>query len=159
MDKRTIVLVSILFGLIILGMFTFAFLSKTERDGTMTPTVPEKGVLVAYPDITRIDAKHFFSEGTHTFAGELVMPTPCDLVDVTAIVEESYPEKIRLDFVVINNADNCAQMLTTQRFMVAVSASETATAQATFMGRAVELNLIPALPGETPEDFELFIKG
>lgn len=159
MDKRTIVLVSVLFGLIVLGMFTFAFLSQTERNTAIVPPVPEDTEVDAYSGITRIDAKHFFNDGTHTFVGELVMPTPCDLVDVTALVRESYPEQIQLDFVVINNADSCAQVMTTQRFMVTATAGEAATTRATFMGRSVELNLIPALPGETPEDFELFIKG
>lgn len=158
MDKRTIILVISLFALIVVGMFTFAYLKRSElaTPPAVTPAVEEE---VMYPDITRIDAKHYFIDGVHTYAGEIVMPTPCDLLETEALVLESYPEQIQLNFTVINNAEMCAQVMTAQRFIVSARASEEASARAFFMGREVELNLIPAAPGETPEEFELFIKG
>jgi len=110
--------------------------------------------------IERIDAVHFYEDGTHTFVGEIDMPTPCDLLDVSGVVMESFPEQILLEFEVISeDADLCAQVITPQRFMVEVAASEEATVEATLMGRSVELNLHEPQPGETPDDFELFIKG
>lgn len=159
MDKRTVILVAVLFGLIILGMFTFAFLKKTE---VSSPEVvpPTKSVEVdKYPQITRITAKHFYNDGKHTFVGEIEMPTPCDLLDTSSIIKESFPEQVTLKFFVINNSDNCIQKITNQRFLIEVNASENATFDAMFMDRFVELNLIPPAPGETPNDFELFIKG
>lgn len=87
------------------------------------------------------------------------MPTPCDLLESSSRVMESYPEQVAIDFNVINTADVCAQVVTEQRFMTSFTASEAATIRAMFMGRAIELNLIPAAEGETPEDFELYIKG
>ncbi len=158
MDKKTIVLIVTLFVLLIAGMFTFAYLKRTEVTPLPTP-VPEEEVSIPYADITRIDAKHYFDDGTHTFVGEILMPTPCDLIEVEALVMESFPEQVRLDFTVINNAQTCAQVITAQRFMATAQASDQATISATFMGRPVELNLIPALPEESPADFELFIKG
>ncbi|MEL6803244.1 MAG: hypothetical protein AAFO91_05580, partial [Bacteroidota bacterium] len=107
----------------------------------------------------RIDGKHFFVDDTHTIVGEIVLPTPCDLLDTAAIVQETYPEQITLDFRVINNADACAQVMTSQRFRVDVVASEDAVFSALFENRVVELNLTPAGPNETPDDFELFMKG
>ncbi len=157
MDKRSIILVVSLFVLIIAGMFTFAYIKSTEIVETPTPVVEE--VEVPYANVTRITAKHFFEDGVHTFVGELELPTPCDLLEANALVMESFPEQILLDFTVINNAEMCAQVITTQRFMVEASASEEATTAARFMGRTVELNLVPAAEGETPEEFELFIKG
>ncbi len=157
MDKRSIILVVSLFILIIAGMFTFAYMKRTEIVETPSPVVEE--VEIPYADISRIDAKHFYIDGTHTFVGEVELPTPCDLLEANAVVMESFPEQIRIDFTVINNAEMCAQVMTTQRFMVTVSASEEASVSAQFMGRPVELNLIPAAAGETPEEFELFIKG
>ncbi len=160
MDRRTIILIVVLFALIIAGMFTFAWLKKTETTKTnVEPTTAIVEKPVPYEDITIINAKHFFDQGTHTFVGEIDMPTPCDLVDVNAIVAESYPEQITLNFTVINNADACVQKVTAARFMVTANASEAATTQATFMGRPIQLNLIPPLPGESAQDFELFIKG
>lgn len=158
MDRRSIVLIVIVFVLIIVGMFTFTGLMKKEVEVKVVPDVQvEKPV--PYPGITRIDAKHYFIDGLHTFVGEIEMPTPCDLVEVNSLVRESFPEQIQLDFTVINNAETCAQVITAQRFLVEAKASKDATVSATFMGRVVELNLIPALEGELPADFELFIKG
>ncbi len=158
MDKRTIILIVTLFALIVAGMFVFAYLKRQEV-ATPAPAVVVEESPVPYADITRIDAKQYFIDGVHTFVGEVPFPTPCDLLEANSTVMESYPEQIKLDFTVINNAETCAQVVTAQRFMVTATASEAATVTATFMGRPVELNLIPAAPGERPEDFELFIKG
>ena len=160
MDKRTILLVVSFFLLIIVGMFVFAYLKRAEMVQTPVVETPVEEEVVLYPGITRIDAKHYIIDGEHTFAGELVLPTPCDLLEVDTTVRESYPEQIVLNFNVINNSEMCAQVMTTQRFMTeSVAASPEATVTATFMGRVIELNLIPAAPGERPEEFELFIKG
>lgn len=112
-----------------------------------------------YPGIERITAKHFFDGTTHTLVGEVPMPTPCDLLEIDSRVQESFPEQVILQFTVINEADMCAQVITPQRFMIEVAASEEATFSAEFQGRPVELNLLEPAPGETPADFELYIKG
>jgi hypothetical protein len=87
------------------------------------------------------------------------LPTPCDLFEANSHVTDSEPQRVVLEFTVINNAEVCAQTVTAQRFKVEATAKEDATFTAFFMGREVELNLIPAAPGETPEEFEVFIKG
>lgn len=162
MEKRSVIMIVILFVLIVAGMFIYAFIKNQEieeqipdEQGSETNDDQE----TPYDDITRIDAKHFYSDGTHTLVGEVVMPTPCDLLEADASVAESFPEQVQIEFTVVNTADVCAQVLTPQRFMVTAGASEEATFSATFEGRPIELNLIEAAPGETPEDFELFIKG
>ncbi len=157
MDKRTIILVVTLFILIVAGMFFYAYLKREEI--TKLPVTITEEETIAYPNVDRIDAKHYFIDGKHTFVGEVQLPTPCDLLEVDAQVMESDPEQIRLNFKVINNAETCAQVVTAQRFMVSATASVDAVASAMFMGREVPLNLIPAAAGETPEEFELFIKG
>ena len=158
MDRRTIILIVVIFILIIIGMFAFTRLMKKEVEVKVAPDVLVEEVM-PYPNITRIDAKHYFIDGLHTFVGEIVMPTPCDLVEANSVVRESFPEQIQLDFSVISNSPTCAEVITAQRFLVEAKASREAIASASFMGRVVELNLIPALPGELPADFELFIKG
>lgn len=159
MSQKAIILIVTLFAIIVAGMFTYAHLKQSEKSETpeQAPAQPEEEVM--YPDITRIDATHYFIDGTHTLVGEVNMPTPCDLLEAEAMVMESFPEQVVVDFTVINNSDMCAQVVTPQRFMVSVDASEDATFSARFMGREIELNLRPAPEGETPEDFELFIKG
>jgi len=160
MQHRAIILSISLFVLIVLGMFVFVFIKQNEMKQVTTPTPDVEDTEGGkYADIKRIDGKHFFIDGVHTVVGEVPMPTPCDLLEVDAIIAESFPEQVTLDFKVINNAEFCAEVITLQRFKVSATASEAATFKAMLQNRVIELNLIDALPGETPEDFELFIKG
>jgi hypothetical protein len=161
MDKRTIILIVTFFTMVVIGMFIFAYLKRAEISNPAPEPVTNSDSTeqVMYPNITRIDAKHYYIDGVHTYVGQLEMPTPCDLVNVDSSVAESFPEQITLNFSVINNSENCVEMITAQRFMVSANASVEASTKAIFMGREVELNLIPAAPGETPEEFELYIKG
>jgi hypothetical protein len=148
-----------LFVVIVAGMFAFAYMKKQELNTATLKTEDTAVPKVAYADLTRITAKHFFIDGVHTFVGEIPFPTPCDLLESSATIAESFPEQITLDFTVVNNSELCAQVETLQRFKVEAQASDKATVQARFMGRPVELNLVPPAEGETPDDFELFIKG
>lgn len=160
MNQKSIILIVSLFVLIVAGMFIYAQLKKDElQQVEVIPTEEQEPVTDPYADITRIDAKHYLIDGVHTLVGEVSMPTPCDLLEAQAVVAESYPEQVTVEFSVINTAPTCAQVITPQRFKVDFSASAEAAIRATFMGRDVELNLIPAGPGELPEDFEVFLKG
>ncbi len=159
MNTQTIILSVGLLAALVVGMFTYTYLAREQSEQTPVPQAPVETPLPDPYGITRIEAKHFYRDGVHTIVGELPMPTPCDLLESTARVAESYPEQVTFDFTVINNADNCAQVVTVQRFMVQASASDQANLQATFRGRPVELNLVEADPSESPEDFELYIKG
>ncbi len=159
MKNNGIIVAIVLFILIIIGMFVFAYLKKSEIENTGVTPVVEEPVAGPYDSITRIDAKHFFIDGTHTLVGEVAMPTACDLLNWDSVVAESMPEQVAINFDVINTSDSCAQVVTNQRFKVEFQASQGASMRATFEGRPVELNLIPAGSDETPDDFELFIKG
>jgi len=159
MKKHGIIAAIIIFALIIAGMFVFAFLKKNELNDTTPIVDTAPGATTPYDSIDRVDAKHFFIDGVHTIAGEMLMPTPCDLLNWEAVVRESMPESVTVEFTVINNAEMCAQMITPARFIVPFSASKEARINATLNGREIDLNLIPALSGEKPEDFELYIKG
>lgn len=107
-----------------------------------------------------ITAKHQFKDGTHTIVGEIDMPTPCHLLDWDAIISESFPEQVTINFKsVYESEDACAQVITTQRFKVVFKASQNAVISATLDGKKIILNLIEALEGENVDDFEVFIKG
>lgn len=150
----------VVFVLIIAGMFVFAFLKKSEiNEVAPTVTPPSTTEAGPYDHITRIDAKHFFIDGTHTLAGEIILPTRCDLLDWSTQVAESMPEMVTVDFTVINNEQNCEPSLEPARFVVPIVASEQAQFKATLMGREVILNLIPSAPGETPDQYVPYSKG
>ena len=162
MHNRSVIVGVALFILIIVGMFTYTYLKRSElsKAPSETTTTPVQTTQPGpYDNITHIDAKHFYIDGKHTIVGEIPMPTPCDLLNWTTSVQESQPVTVIVDFSVINNADTCAQTVTPQRFKVAFDAPEDAVIRARLQGRDVDLNLIPAAEGETPDDYELFIKG
>ena len=161
MNQKSIILIVTLFVMIVVGMFVYAYLKQSELEQVEMVENAETAAVESVPhaDITRVDAKHYLIDGTHTLVGEINFPTPCDLLEAESVVMESYPEQVIIDFSVINNAENCIQVATAQRFKVDFRASDEATITARFMGRDIDLNLIPAAEGELPEDFELFIKG
>ncbi len=162
MDKRSNVLVIVLFVLIVIGMFAFAYLKSNELQAPSQVDEVPKGEEEESPLVTadRITATHYYTDGAHTFAGQIDMPTPCDLLTVETAVAESYPEQLTLNFKVVNNSESCAAVITPQRFLTtSVTASAEATIKATWNGKPIELNLIPALPGERPEEYELYQKG
>lgn len=158
-NHKSIISAGVVLAVIIIGMFVFAYIKKQEIASDVQPPVMSTEELDPYGNITRIDAKHFYIDKTHTLVGEIVMPTQCDLLNWGAKVQESMPETAIVDFDVVNNTKDCPEVATPQRFKVSFDASVGASIKARFMGRNVELNLIPASDGETPESFELFIKG
>ena len=98
-----------------------------------------------YPGIKQIVATHRFESGTHTFSGTVDMPTPCDSLSVDALLRESYPEQIVLQFTAQSSVDTseiaCAQVITPQDFSISVDAAKNATVSAELNGYAVELQL------------------
>lgn len=157
MKTSTTYILIALFALVIAGMFGFAAYQKKQMANEPAPTETETD---QYAGITRVDAKHFYQNGLHTIVGEIPLPTPCDILGATgaAGLEDGKPV-IDIDFTVTNNAEMCAQVVTPQKFMVSVEAGPNPDFHAHFNERDIELNIIPAAPGETPESFELFLKG
>lgn len=158
-SNRVMLLAILLFVAIVGGMFAFAYWKQKDAKEAEAPVVPIDQSEDRYASITRIDGKHFFIDDVHTIVGEVAVPTPCDLLDVDVVIAESFPEQVTLDFKLQNSAEFCAQVVTTQRFMVTAKVSEDATFKALLNSRVIELNLVEAAPGETPDSFELFIKG
>lgn len=159
MHRKSIIAAAVIFVLIIAGMFTFAYLKKSEISTVDETPTKEEPTTSPYDYIERVDAKHFYVDGEHTLAGEIMMPTPCDLLTWETSIAESFPEQVTVLFDVINTAEVCSAVMTPQRFKVTFTASENASIRATFRGRDIKLNLIPAGEDETQEDFELYIKG
>lgn len=160
MESKSIYLGFGLLAIIIAGMFGYSYLASQPA------VIPDTPVVTApddtpnpYATITRIDAKHFYADGEHTIVGVLTLPTPCEVPSASATVAESFPEQVTIDIAIVTTAEMCAQVLTEQRFQVTAVASEGATFTARLQGRPVELNLIPASAGETPDTVEFFEKG
>lgn len=159
MNRQLVIWLVVIFAVVIGGMFVYAYYASENLATDPQTEEQTEEETTPYDHITRVDAKHFFIDGTHSVVGEVTMPTLCDLLEADATVAESMPEQVTINFNVINNSDVCAQVETPQPFRVDFDASEEASIDAKFMGRDIELNLVPPAEGETPDDFELFIKG
>lgn len=161
MEHKGMYAASIVLICIVIGMFVFTYMKKHELESQSTSSPNEAPSVVEdrYPSITRMDAKHFFKDGAHTIVGEFLMPSSCDLLNWESEVRESSPEQVQIHFTVVNHTADCPQTPTPARFKVEFSASEAATIRADLEGKNLEVNLIPAAEGESPEDFELFLKG
>lgn len=161
MNARTITLFVVLFTLIIIGMFTFAYLKRAEISNEQKVEPPKDEITVSdpYSNIERVNAKHFLDGNEHTLVGEFVLPTPCDLLSHETQVRESYPEQVEVLFTVENESSDCMSAESPQRFSVVVNVSPQASFSAKLNGRDIELNLIPADPDESPDDFEFIQKG
>jgi hypothetical protein len=161
MNNKSIVVAVVIFILIVAGMFVFAYLKQAEApaqlpEATNTPVVLETA---PYVNITQITAKHFFIDGIHTIAGEMLVPTPCDLLSWDSRIVGQPSPRATINFTILNSAETCAQTVTPARFMVTFMGAEDIAIEATFQGKPINLNLIAPAEGETPEEFETFIKG
>jgi hypothetical protein len=159
MNQRALLISTVVFITIIGLMFGYAHMKRAELErpsdvAVVTPQLPETSEEV------RVNATHFFENGTHTIVGNLMVPTPCDLIEAAASVAESMPEQVTISLTTINNDETCAQAMTPQRFRVEFTASQQATIRATLDGKEVILNLRDAEPGTTPDKLEdLYYKG
>lgn len=161
MNQRAILAAVVLFILIVAGMFIFAYLKRAELTEEVPPVVDQEQIRDESPGLfDRVEAKHFFKDGVHTVAGEIAMPTPCDLLVTNAVVLDGDPDRAVISFSVVNQSGGqCVQTITPQRFKVSFSADENTVIEARYKGESITLNLIEATQDESPDDFELFIKG
>lgn len=157
MNQRALMIAAALFALVVAAMFGYSYVKKSELESpapVFVGTPEESGEEVL------VNAVHFFKDGQHTVVGEVVMPTPCHLIQSDVSVAESMPEQVTIALLVVNNADTCAQILTPQQFRADFSASQGASISLTIDGKRAKLNLRDAAEGEKPEDIgEFYFKG
>ncbi len=151
--KGTVIAIVVVLGLIVVS--TWGWVRYSNRMTDQKEQIRNEDTEVV-PDIT---AKHQYKNGKHIIAGEVNLPTPCYILDVQAVVAESMPEQVTLKFTSTTQGELCAQMVTTERFRADFTASQKAVISATWNGKPVKLNLIPAGVNEDLNNFEIFIKG
>ena len=130
------------------GVFRSTFTGGPEI-ATTTQQLPAEETRI-------VTAKHQYKDGTHTFAGEIVMPTPCDALAWTVATTSG---SALIAFTTTSPAEACAQVITSQRFKVSYRGSASSTVQATLNNSPVRLNIIEAGSDENLDNFEIYIKG
>lgn len=159
-NQRALILGIVFFVLIVGGMFFYAYTKRTELANAPVEQLPTAQAPAVEADPVRINAVHFFKEGTHTIVGDIMMPTPCDLLEATATASGAAPQQVSVVIHTVNHTQTCAQVLTLERFRVDFSASKDAHIEATLDGKKTILNLRDAEPGMKPETLkDLYFKG
>ncbi len=92
-----------------------------------------------------IEATHEFTDGVHRVYGKTDLPTPCHSLTVDALIAESYPEQVTLQFASAGEAETCIQVISEQEFSIEFSASSEASIRATWNGAPITLSLVPVL--------------
>ena len=160
MNQRALALAIVLFVLIIGGMFGYAYLKKNELKQEGTAFIETPAPVATTTEKMHVNAIHFFKNGTHTIIGEIVMPTPCDLIRSDVSIASGTPMQASIALTTINNAQTCAQVLTPQRFKSVFQAAKDTRISLMLDGKDADLNLKDADPSQTPDNVdEFFFKG
>ena len=145
---------------LVLVIVVFALVATKRSDVEEEIEQEDQTEEVEGAETVRIDALYAFENGTYTVAGEINLPTPCDLLNTDVEVSNDEKEAV-LHFTIVNESEGdelCAQVTTKNPFKESFEAQEDAELSATFEGEEAVLNLIPTT-NQDLENFEIFIKG
>lgn len=169
MDKKSSIIIALVVIFAIIGIFVISLQSSTvntdispEEVASTTQwlnTPAEKTTTLEVTAKTVVTAKHAFRNGEHIVAGEIPLPTPCHILEASAVAS-SDKKFVSLTLASsVKTGEMCAQVITPARFKVSAKADKSATITAMLNGQPVVLNLIEAGPNEDLDAFELYIKG
>lgn len=159
MRQKTFFLLTILgFVIVTLGLLFLAFNTDRKTTEILDAPFPEE-IPPGEGKERSITAKHQFKDGTHIIAGEFDLPTPCHLLITRAVMRESIPEQVVVEFkVTTQNERLCAQVVTPTRFKIVFDAAERVIITATINDDGAALNLLQAGVDEDLNDFDVRIK-
>ncbi len=137
MQKKDIYTLLILVIILIGGSWAFS-IKMGDQDNI---NLPPDGSSALWGD--SLVLQRSFSDGVHTITGEITLPTPCYQFSYDAIVAESFPEQVTLNFKVEPpDADvMCIQVVATKEFTIEVSASEQARFSARINGQPIDVEI------------------
>lgn len=169
MDKKSTLLIGILILIAIVGLIIVSFqkssIVATQKKGdtasTTTwenqPATESKDLLITPKTI--VTAKHLYYKGMHTFAGEVPLPTPCNILEHNITASKDKTQIFITLSSSIKSDEVCAQVITPARFKLTVSANKNAVVVTTLNGQEIILNIIEAGPDDNLDNFDLYIKG
>lgn len=148
MQKKDIYTLVILVLILVVGAWLFSGQADEQNNTSLPPD--DAGTL--WGDSLVLERS--FSEGVHTITGEITLPTPCYQFSYDAIVAESFPEQVTLNFKVEPPPVDliCIQMVATKEFSVEVSASEQATFSVRVNGQPIDVEVQKVSAKDAAED-------
>ena len=126
----------------------------TPGDGDTTKQMPADN---GYVQI--VNVKHQYKGGTHTYAGEIDLPTPCDTLASSAVANAQDSSKYTLTFTSSASSSACAQVRTSKAFKISFKAGQTVTVEGTLNGKKLRLNLFEVRADQDLDSFDIYIKG
>lgn len=158
MDKKGTYLIA---GIVIIAVAGFIAISfqkstidtKQSAGDTASTTAWENtpAEVVASPEIV-ITAKHAYQNGAHIVAGEIPLPSPCDILESNALPSSDKKQMLIQFAYTVRSGEKCSPDITPARFKVSAKADKNAVLSATLNGLPVTLNLIEAGPNENLND-------
>lgn len=79
-----------------------------------------------------------YENGKYLYSGTVQKPTPCDTVEVNAVIRESFPEQVTFAITTKSSDQICAQVITEEEISGEIAVSEQAVIEVTLNGEAVE---------------------
>lgn len=158
-NNKKIIAIALAVVVILLVAAGFYFSYVSNKDASKldykapVDTVDENGA------IQIVQTKHQYKDGTHTYAGEIDLPTPCDLLEATSVKTSTSDTSYELRFTTTNSSEACATVITARPFKVEFKAVEEITTSATLNGKKIRLNIFEVGPDEDLDTYEIFIKG
>lgn len=146
------IIVIVVIALLVIGygaIRSFIGAPADSEVATSTESLPEDEIRI-------VNSRHQFKGGVHTYVGEIVVPTPCDLLNFSVATSTA---GAHITFTTKSSDDPCAQVITSQRFKVSYQGSATSTVSASLNGSPVRLNVIEVGETENLDEFEIYIKG
>ncbi len=144
--------------LVVLGLYFWLGGSKSDdmvvdENTPSTPANPDNG----YVQI--VNVKHQYKNGTHTYAGDIDLPTPCEKLTSSAVVDPQNSNKYTLTFTTTSTAQTCAQVRTSKSFKLSFKAGKDITVEGTLNGKKLRLNMFEVRADQDLDSFDIYIKG
>jgi len=101
---------------------------------------------------------HTFSEGVHSYTGELETQDPCETLEGIAFVTEGFPEEITLEITANapENEEGCIEVATTKMFSIETAAQPDAVlVSVNVNGEEIEWNLVEGIVEEVSPEPEI----
>ena len=155
--KKIIITLFVIAALTLIG-YGFYRSQKADILRTEYGQTPPASQNEEYAEI--INVKHQYKDGKHTYAGELNLPTPCDLLQSDVVKDVTNAKNVEIKFTSVNKTEGaCVEVLTARPFKVTFEGPKNITLTTTFNGKKIKFNIFEVPSTENLDTFEIYIKG
>ncbi len=158
--SKTPMIIGVVVVIILIGLGLYFWLGG-KNETNIIPT-DENPVVTTPTDngyVQIVNVKHQYKAGTHTYAGEIDLPTPCDTLKSEAVKDATTANKFTLTFTTTKSSQVCAQVITSKPFKISFKADKDVTVDATLDGKKLRLNTYEVREDQDLDSYDIYIKG